>query len=166
MLDIVGSVFSRVSTGRRTGGAATWIRHNAPVLSREQRDPVTVAELLAEARARLSRLAPADALAATRAGAALIDIRPVDQRDRDGLLPGAHVIARNALEWRLDPRCEHRDPVAADGHRQVIVICDEGYQSSLAAATLRRFGLDATDVVGGVQAWRAEGLPLTRSTER
>ena len=90
----------------------------------------------------------------------MVDIRPADQRERDGCLPGARVIPRNVLEWRLDPRCEHRDPDVARADRQVIVVCDEGYQSSLAAATLRRLGLDATDVIGGVQSWRAEGLPL------
>ena len=70
------------------------------------------------------------------------------------------MIQRNVLEWRLDPACRHRDPELAQPGRTVIVICDEGYQSSLAAATLRTFGLDATDVIGGAQAWRAEGLPL------
>jgi rhodanese-related sulfurtransferase len=110
----------------------------------------TIAELLAKARAELVRLTPADAHAATRNGALIVDIRPVEQRARDGELPGARVIARNVLEWRLDSSCEER----------VIVVCDEGYQSSLAAATLRRLGVDATDVIGGVQAWRDQGLPL------
>jgi rhodanese-related sulfurtransferase len=126
------------------------------------RDAVTVDELLEEARAQLVRLTPREAIAAMRAGAVLVDIRPLEQRDRDGHLPGARVIPRNVLEWRLDPRCEHRDPNAARADRQLIVVCNEGYQSSLAAATLRRFGLDATDVIGGVQAWRAEGLSLRR----
>jgi rhodanese-related sulfurtransferase len=126
----------------------------------ESQAAVTVDELLAEARAQLVRLTPREAIAAMRAGAVLVDIRPVEQRDRDGHLPGAHVIPRNVLEWRLDPRCEHRDPNAARADRRLIVVCNEGYQSSLAAATLRRFGLDATDVIGGVQAWRAEGLSL------
>lgn len=128
--------------------------------------PVTVDELLADARAELARLTPAEALAAVQAGASIVDIRPSEQRDRDGLVPGAHVIARNVLEWRLDPRSEHRDPVVASAGGQVIVMCDEGYQSSLAAAILRRLGLDATDMIGGVQAWRAEGLPLERGSAR
>jgi rhodanese-related sulfurtransferase len=127
----------------------------------QSHDVVTVDELLAQARADLVRLTPAQALAAVRAGAAMVDIRPAERRDRDGCLPGASVIGRNVLEWRLDPQCEHRDPDVARTGREVIVICDEGYQSSLAAATLRRFGLDATDVIGGVRAWRADGLPLT-----
>lgn len=70
------------------------------------------------------------------------------------------MIPRNVLEWRLDPRCEHRDPDVTRAGCKVILVCNEGYQSSLAAATLRRLGLDATDVIGGVQAWCAEGLPL------
>jgi rhodanese-related sulfurtransferase len=130
------------------------------VTSRESQDPVTVDQLLAEARANLVRLTPDEALAAVNAGAIMIDIRPVDQRERDGGLPGARVIPRNVLEWRLDPRGEHRDPDVARADRQIIVVCDEGYQSSLAAATLRRLGLDATDVIGGVQSWRTDGLPL------
>lgn len=95
-------------------------------------------ELLAEARDKLVRLAPAEALSAVSAGAIVVDIRPKDQRERDGCVPGAHVIARNVLEWRLDPCCKHRDAHVARTDRQVIVVCDEWYQSSLAAATLRR----------------------------
>jgi rhodanese-related sulfurtransferase len=129
-------------------------------------DVVTVDELLAEARAELVRLTPAEALAAVRAGARMVDIRPVEQRDRDGRIPGAHVISRNVLEWRLDPGSEHCDSDVARLDRKVILICDEGYQSSLAAATLRRFGLDATDVIGGVQAWRGESLPLELRASR
>jgi rhodanese-related sulfurtransferase len=128
-------------------------------------DVVTVEELLAEARAKLSRLTPAEAHAAIRAGAIMVDIRPADQRGLDGQIPGARVIARNVLEWRLDPHCKHRDPNLARTDRQVILICDDGYQSSLAAATLRRFGLDATDVIGGARSWRAEGLPLDPSDD-
>jgi rhodanese-related sulfurtransferase len=135
------------------------------MLSGESHDLVTVDELLVEAGAGLVRLTPAQALAAVGAGAILVDTRPAEQRDRDGRLPGALVIARNVLEWRLDPRSEHRDPDVARADRQVIVVCDEGYQSSLAAGTLRRFGLDATDVIGGAQSWRTEGLPLARTTD-
>jgi rhodanese-related sulfurtransferase len=120
---------------------------------------VTVDELLAEARAGLTRLSPAEAQAAVDAGAVLIDIRSDSQRARDGRLPGAKLVARNALEWRLDPSCGHRDADLARRDLRLILVCDEGYQSTLAAATLRRFGLDATDVVGGFQAWRAAGLP-------
>jgi rhodanese-related sulfurtransferase len=119
-----------------------------------------VAELLAAARAQIDRLTPAKALAESREGAVLVDIRPPDQRERDGEVPGARVIPRNVLEWRLDPRCEHRDPALAQAGKRVILICDEGYQSSLVASTLKGFGLAAADVIGGVRAWRRAGLEL------
>jgi rhodanese-related sulfurtransferase len=121
---------------------------------------VTAEEMLASARSEIARLTPREALSAMRTGAVLVDIRPTEQRDRDGSLPGAHVISRNVLEWRLDPRGEHRDSKVARLDRRVIVICDEGYQSSLAAVNLRRLGLDVADVIGGVQSWRCEGLEL------
>jgi rhodanese-related sulfurtransferase len=129
----------------------------------ERDDLTSIEELLASARSEIVRLTPTETLAAMRGGAILIDIRPVEQRDRDGILPGARVISRNVLEWRLDPRSDHRDPDVARLDRRVIVICDEGYQSSLVAATLRRFGLDATDVIGGAQSWRRQGLQLDRT---
>ena len=120
----------------------------------------TVEGLLAEAQAELDRLTPAEAHAAVQRGDLLVDIRPLEQRRRDGLLPGATVVDRNVLEWRLDPGGAHRDPNLARADRRIILICDEGYQSSLAAITLLRFGLDATDVIGGVQDWKAAGLPV------
>jgi rhodanese-related sulfurtransferase len=123
---------------------------------------VTVEQLLGEARARLARLLPVEAQAAARAGAMLIDIRSDSQRDQEGTLPGARCIARNVLEWRLDPSSPHRDPDCARRDINLILICNEGYQSSLAAATPRRFGVNATDVVGGFQAWRKAGLPVRR----
>ncbi|MGE5527200.1 MAG: rhodanese-like domain-containing protein [Methanosarcina sp.] len=119
-----------------------------------------VEDLLAEAQAEVDRYTPAEAAAAAREGAILIDIRPLEQRRRDGLVPAATIVQRNVLEWRLDPRGEHRDPALARDDRPVILVCDEGYQSSLAAATVRRFGVEAADVIGGVQAWMAAGLPL------
>ena len=89
------------------------------------------------------------------AGALVVDTRPVDQRECDGALPGAVVIDRNILEWRLDPTRPHRIPEMSDPDRRVIVVCNEGYSSSLAAATLRRLGLPrATDLVGGFRAWQ------------
>ena len=120
----------------------------------------TVEDLLAEARAEIDRLSPAEAQEAAREGAILVDIRPLEQRQRDGLVPGADVVQRDVVEWRLDPRGAHRDPNLARPDCRVILICDEGYQSSLVAATVRRFGLDACDVIGGVQAWSAAGLPI------
>jgi rhodanese-related sulfurtransferase len=120
----------------------------------------TVEELLAEAAAEIDRLTPAEAREAAAEGGLLIDIRPVEQRQRDGLVPGAAIVDRNVLEWRLDPDGAHRNPDLARGDRRIILICNEGYQSVLAAATLRRFGLDSCDVVEGVQGWMAAGLPL------
>ena len=121
----------------------------------------TIDELLAAARNGLRRLPPAQALAAMRSGAALIDIRGDSQIARDGTIPGALVIARNVLEWRLDPGSQHRHPQAPGLGDRVVLLCDEGYQSSLAAATLQELGFAcATDVDGGFQAWREAGLPL------
>jgi rhodanese-related sulfurtransferase len=89
-------------------------------------------------------------------GAILIDIRPIEQRQRDGVLPGAIVIDRNVLEWRLDPTSPHRLPIATGADARLIIVCNEGYSSSLAAATLQQLGLrSATDLVGGFQAWRS-----------
>ena len=123
----------------------------------------TIDELLAGARSRLKRLDPAAALGAMRSGAALIDIRSDSQIARDGTIAGALVIPRNVLEWRLDPASGHRDPAAPQLADQVILICDEGYQSSLAAATLQQLGFArATDVEGGFQAWLAAALPVER----
>jgi rhodanese-related sulfurtransferase len=113
---------------------------------------VAIDRLLAEARAGLERVSAEELEAAQAAGALVVDIRPVEQRSRDGELPGALVVPRNVLEWRLDPSSPHRLPVA-DERRRVIVVCNEGYASSLAAATLQRLGLeDATDLEGGFQA--------------
>lgn len=125
-------------------------------------DPITVEKLLAAARREIARYTPTATVQAVAAGAILVDIRPADQIERDGAVPGATVVARNVVEWRLDPRGEHRNPALARTDREVIVICDEGYQSSLVAANLVRFGLRAGDVIGGVQAWLERGLPLNR----
>ena len=126
--------------------------------------PATAEQLLAEARSGLDRLSPAEAHAARPGEALVIDIRSDSQRARDGHVPGARFIPRNALEWRLDPASEHRDPQAARRDLQLVLMCDEGFQSSLAAATLKRFGLRATDMVGGFQAWRSAGLPVERGS--
>jgi rhodanese-related sulfurtransferase len=125
--------------------------------------PATVEQLLAEARAGLRRVTPEEARKATEGGALLIDIRSDTQRARDGVIPGSHFIARNVFEWRCDPASAWRDPEVTDQPgRRLIVMCDEGFQSSLAAATLHRFGLvDATDMIGGFQAWRARGFEVS-----
>ena len=119
--------------------------------------------LLADARSRLDRIEAERAFEELRAGAVLVDIRPVAQRVEEGQVHcslGALVIERNVLEWRFDPRSEARIPQAAYGAR-VIVLCQEGYTSSLAADALRSIGITrATDVIGGFAAWRAAGLPV------
>ncbi|HTT50173.1 MAG TPA: rhodanese-like domain-containing protein [Streptosporangiaceae bacterium] len=122
----------------------------------------TIDELLGAARARLNRLSPAQAQAAVRAGALLVDIRPAAQRAAEGEVPGAVIIERNVLEWRLDPASDARLPEAGSYGLAVIVMCSQGYTSSLAAAALQDLGLDgATDLAGGFQAWAAAGLPAT-----
>jgi rhodanese-related sulfurtransferase len=118
----------------------------------------TVEELLEEARSEITRLTPGEAREAAAVGAILIDIRPGEQRRLEGPIPGAVVIPRNVLEWRLDPQGEHRDPRVARQNRLLILICREGYQSSLAAALLRRLGLQTADVIGGSIAWLEEKL--------
>ena len=122
----------------------------------------TVDELLAQARATLpDRPSPAEALQAQASGALLIDIREDDQRREDGLIPGAIVLPRNSLEWRCDPASEWRHPAITRRDLRIILICNQGYQSSLAAATLQQFGLiHATDLDGGFTAWAAAGLPV------
>jgi rhodanese-related sulfurtransferase len=119
-------------------------------------------DVLAAARRRLQRLSPAEAAALVAAGALPVDIRPFEQRRRDGEVPGAVVIDRNVVEWRLAPTSDRRLPDAPDPDRIVIVMCHEGYSSSLAAATLQDVGLPrATDIDGGFRAWAAAGLPVT-----
>ncbi len=113
----------------------------------------TIDRLLALARAGLERVEPTDLADEVAAGAVMIDIRPLEQRQRDGELPGAIIIDRNVLEWRLDPTSPDHLPVAAETDIRYILVCNQGYSSSLAAATLRDLGLRrATDLVGGFQA--------------
>jgi rhodanese-related sulfurtransferase len=120
----------------------------------------SIETLLDEARSGLDRVGACRAHAAMGAGALLIDIRSHAQRRADGVVPGALAVERNVLEWRCDPTCAARDP-RIDPAGVLIVMCNEGYQSSLAAATLRRLGLEgATDLIGGFQAWREAGLPV------
>lgn len=126
----------------------------------------TVDDLLAAARARLRRLTAAEACERLARGALLVDVRTREQRLADGEIPGAVVISLNHLEWRLDPMSAHRIPQARDHDVEMIVCCDEGYCSSLAAARLQDLGLHrATDVVGGFRAWRDAGLPVEQRAQ-
>ena len=127
------------------------------VVRRGRDERARIDDLLAYARRDLDRVDAADLDQELAAGALVVDTRPVEQRRRDGELPGALVVDRNVLEWRLDPTSPHRLP-EADADRRVIVVCNEGYSSTLAAATLRHLGLRrATDLEGGFQAWRRRG---------
>ncbi len=116
-------------------------------------------ELLDRSRAGLDRLTPGEARAAVAEGAVIVDTRPLDQRRAQGVVPGAAVVPRNVLEWRADPTSGYGDPALVG--RRLIVMCAEGYSSSLAAATLGEIGVSgATDMIGGFLAWRDAGLPV------
>jgi MFS family permease len=125
----------------------------------------TIEGLLEEARSRLVRLGPTQALAAQAAGALLVDVRGDDQRREHGCIPGAIIIPRNVLEWRADPACAECDPRIAHLDALIVIVCQQGYQSSLAAGTLQELGFTrATDLDGGFEAWSAAGLPIEPGT--
>ncbi|MFF8027772.1 rhodanese-like domain-containing protein [Streptomyces sp. NPDC007896] len=125
--------------------------------------PVGIDTLLERVREGLDRVEAEEAYSAAQTGEALlVDIRYAALRERDGLIPGALVVERNELEWRLDPQGSHRAPEATSHALRVVVVCNEGYASSLAAVSLQQLGLHrATDLVGGFQAWKAAGFPVT-----
>ena len=124
-------------------------------------DGSAIARMLAECQRALDRVEPADLEAVAAAGALVIDMRPVQQRLRDGELPGALVVDRNVLEWRLDPTCPDRLAVADDPDRRIVLVCNEGHGSSLAAHTLQQLGLPrATAMAGGFTAWSAHVAEL------
>ena len=128
---------------------------------------LSIEQMLSAARARLRRLSPDEAYeAVAKTGTILVDIRSEGQRTIEGSIPGALIVERNLLEWRLDPASSARLPVASNHDLQVIVFCSEGYTSSLAAAALQDLGLwRATDMVGGFHAWSAAGLPISAKGE-
>ncbi|MEU6672556.1 rhodanese-like domain-containing protein [Streptomyces sp. NPDC046925] len=127
----------------------------------EDAPPVGIDDLLERVRLDLDRVTPQKARDIAAAGGLLVDIRYAALRERDGLIPGALVVERNELEWRLDPQGSHRAAEAVSHDLRVVVVCNEGYASSLAAVSLRQLGLrHATDLVGGFQAWKAAGLPV------
>ena len=121
----------------------------------------TLDDLLEDARAKIARLAPRQAFAAAQNGALVIDIRSEPNRDQLGTVPGSVHIPRTVLEWRVSPDSTWRNPHLGPPDRQLIILCHHGCSSSLAAATLVDLGLDATDVIGGFEAWIKEGLPAT-----
>ena len=127
----------------------------------------TLDELLAEARARIDRLTPAETLAAVDGGSLIIDIRSADVRERDGIVPGSIHVPRTVLEWRFEPNGAWRNPHVGGADRRLVVLCDHGYSSSFAAAILVELGYArAADVVGGFEAWVAAGLPVAPAPTR
>jgi rhodanese-related sulfurtransferase len=123
--------------------------------------PMGVHDVLAASRLGVHRLTPRQTVEAVSRGALFVDTRTEAQRLQQGELPGALVIDRTVLEWRLEPACAYRIPEATGHDVEVVVACRQGYSSSLAAASLRSVGLHrATDLIGGVEAWLAAGLPL------
>ncbi|MCW2579241.1 MAG: Rhodanese domain protein [Blastococcus sp.] len=127
----------------------------------------SIEELLAQVRRRIDRVQPQEAARRQAAGALLIDTRPWEQRSRDGAVPGAVLVDRNVLEWRLDPASPDRIPQVGGYDVEVIVLCNEGYSSSLVADTLRTLGLTRTvDVIGGFLAWVDAGLPVVPAGAR
>jgi rhodanese-related sulfurtransferase len=128
---------------------------------------LTLDELLEQARARIDRLSPAEALAAAEDGALIVDIRADADRERAGVVPGSLHVPRTVLEWRLAPESPWRNPHVGGLDRRIVVLCDHGCSSSLAAATLVDLGFARPgDVVGGFEAWRDDGLPVARPTRR
>lgn len=132
---------------------------------RRLRTEVAADRLVVDARSRISRLTPNEAAVAVDAGALLVDIRPTEFRRRDGEVPGSVAVPRHVLEWRLDPTSPERLPEIADPATPVVLLCTEGYSSSLAAdVCVTHLGMThVADVIGGIFAWRAAGLPWSRS---
>jgi rhodanese-related sulfurtransferase len=132
---------------------------SAPTLGRPSGSR-SIDDLLADARTRIARVTPAEAADRIAAGALLVDTRPAAQRRQEGEVPGALIVERNVLEWRFDPTSDARLPEATGFDLEVIVLCSEGYSSSLAADALVSLGLwRSADVIGGFRAWAAAGLP-------
>lgn len=164
--DLPGTIFAREgdpACGASNAHAARAWLTSRQAMRRLAVTPSAVDQLLHEARRRLRRITARRAATEQAKGALLIDTRSVEQRARDGAIPGAVVVDRNVLEWRLDPTSPDRIPQATHPGIRVIVICAEGYASSLAASSLHDLGLaNATDVIGGFEAWKAAGLPIEK----
>ena len=124
----------------------------------------TLEELLAAASARISRLEPRDAFAATTKGALIVDIRSDEARRRDGVVPGSLHIPRTVLEWRVAPDSTTRNPHIRGPEQQLVLLCDHGYSTVLAAAELVDLGFATVgDVIGGFAAWKEAGLPVAEA---
>jgi rhodanese-related sulfurtransferase len=122
---------------------------------------MAIEDLLEEARSGLVRLDVHESLAAAQNGGLIVDIRSEQDRARHGVVPGSHFVARNVLEWRFDSARDYCDPEMIAVTGPLVLMCAEGYQSSLAAAALQRMGVaNATDMIGGFDAWRTEGFPV------
>ena len=135
-------------------------------MSINDRPRVTIDDLLREARDLIDRLTPEEAAREAKAGAVLVDTRCSEDREREGVIPDSVHVLRTLLEWRADPSCDQCDPRIADLGARLIVVCNDGYSSSLAAANLRRLGFRrAADLVGGYRAWAAAGLPTLKSCD-
>jgi rhodanese-related sulfurtransferase len=134
-------------------------------MSIEDRSRMTIDDLLREARGQIDRVAPEEAAREAESGAVLVDTRCSDDREREGTIPGSVHVPRSLLEWRADPSCDHSDGRIANLEARLIIVCNDGYSSSLAAANLRRLGFTrVADLVGGYRGWVAAGLPYTPST--
>lgn len=126
----------------------------------------TIDELLQQAREEIRRLTPQEAAAAQAGGAVIVDTRDSADRAAEGVIPGSVLVTRNTLEWRADPSSEAPDPRLADLEADLIVVCNDGYSSSLAADNLRRLGhASAADLIGGYRAWAAAGLPTGKPSD-
>jgi rhodanese-related sulfurtransferase len=127
---------------------------------------LTIGELLAQAQSRLERLGPAEVLAAQGNGATVVDLRCTDDRRAAGVIPGSVAIPLSVVFWRLDPTSGYDDPRLSDPARQFVLVCNDGYSSSIAAATLRDLGFTrATDLDGGFNAWLAAGLAVEPASD-
>ncbi|HWC69114.1 MAG TPA: rhodanese-like domain-containing protein [Acidimicrobiales bacterium] len=121
----------------------------------------SIEDVFAATRQRVSSIAPHAAAALYEQGALMVDTRSAAQREQFGMIPGAVLIERNVLEWRLDPACSHRHPAVSAHDQPIVVFCQEGYASVLAVASLGELGLtDVHDLAGGFEAWAAAGLPV------
>lgn len=129
-------------------------------MSVDDRPRMTIDGLLSEARERIDRLTPKEAAREAESGAVLVDTRCAEDRRREGTIAGAVHVPRTVLEWRADPACAHSDPRIARLEARLIVVCNDGYSSSLAAANLSRLGFErVADLVGGYRGWVAAGMP-------